>query len=166
MNRPTLSVNAALLQRGAAAIELALALPVMLLILYGLVTFGGVFYTQLTLSRAVEDGARAIGLGNGTPNELDIRQEVINSLAMSHITPSGADDYSARHAWLQQNVLSQVTVEIGACEAGSSPVDTYRVRVSYPYHQTRFLNPVSLPMIGGMAGWIPDTLTACATAQL
>jgi hypothetical protein len=68
--------------RGAAAVELALVLPVLLLILFGIIDFGRMLNTQITLTEAAREGARATALGldagprvqravRGTPPAID-----------------------------------------------------------------------------------------------
>ncbi len=49
--------------RGAAAVELALVLPVLLLVVFGVVDFGRMLHAQLRLSQAAREGARAAALG-------------------------------------------------------------------------------------------------------
>ncbi len=166
--------RAARLQRGGAATEFALVLPIFVLIVYGLTSFGSVFYTQMTLSRAAADGARALGSVQGIsasgtvpePVKDGIKLEVINSLAQSIITPLGLGGFEARETWLQENVLSQVTVDEGSCGGGGAAAGALRVRVAFPYAQVRILPPIRLPMVGSMDGWMPQTLTGCAIAQL
>lgn len=53
-------------QRGAAAVELAILLPVVLLIIGGIVDFGRVFFTKIELTNAAREGARA-AIVTGTP---------------------------------------------------------------------------------------------------
>ncbi|WP_347351559.1 TadE/TadG family type IV pilus assembly protein [Intrasporangium sp.] len=45
--------------RGAAAVEFALVLPLMLAVIGGVVDFGRAFYTQVVLTNAAREGARA-----------------------------------------------------------------------------------------------------------
>ncbi len=161
-------------QTGAAAVEFAFVLPVLILVLFGLATFGNIFYTQMTLTRAAADGARAVSVVSTATSyesvpeaaKTLIKLEVINSLALSIITPLGLNDYSSRQTWLQENVLPQVTVDNGACGSGATVAGTLRVRVAFPYRNVSILPPIRLPFVGSMDGWMPQTLTGCAIALL
>jgi Flp pilus assembly protein TadG len=55
-------------ERGQATVELALVLPVLLLILFGIMEFGRVFSAYLVITNAAREGARqaAIGANNST----------------------------------------------------------------------------------------------------
>lgn len=44
--------------RGAAAVELGLLLPLLLLILFGIIDFGRMYHAQVTLTQAAREGAR------------------------------------------------------------------------------------------------------------
>jgi hypothetical protein len=161
-------------QGGAAALEFALVLPIFVLLIYGLVTFGSVFYTQITLSRAAADGARALGMVHGIsdfdsipePVKDGIRLEVVNSLAQSIVTPLGLGSLAERQSWLQDNVMPQISVDQGSCGGGENASGVLRVRVIYPFSQVRMLPPIELPLIGSMDAWMPQTLSGCAIAQL
>jgi uncharacterized membrane protein len=54
-------------ERGAAAVELALVLLPLLLLLLGIVEFSRVFYTQLRLQQAAQQAARQIALHYDDP---------------------------------------------------------------------------------------------------
>jgi len=53
-------------QEGAAAVEFALLLPVLLIILLGIIDFGLYFYNDLQLTHAARDAARYLSVGNST----------------------------------------------------------------------------------------------------
>lgn len=50
-------------ERGAAAVEMAIVLPVLLMIIFGIVDFGRMFNTQVTLTEAAREGVRSAALG-------------------------------------------------------------------------------------------------------
>ncbi|MEV4706191.1 TadE/TadG family type IV pilus assembly protein [Actinoplanes sp. NPDC049316] len=61
--RPTLPATPAPGDQGAAAVELALVLPLLLLVLFGVIDFGRALNAQITLTEAAREGARATALG-------------------------------------------------------------------------------------------------------
>jgi len=49
-------------ERGAAAVEFALILPILIVILFGVIEFGGVFNAQLMVTGAAREAARTMAL--------------------------------------------------------------------------------------------------------
>lgn len=151
-------------QHGVAVLEFAFVLPVFMLLLYGLITFGAAFYVQLVVSRAAEDGAR-IAMSNSATDDA-IKAEVVNSLATSTIVPpSQSTNYSTRRNWLLQQVSaspSMVLVQRNSACNGAGSTDTVSVTVRFPY--SREAGTRQLPSLLGE--WMPDTLVSCASAQL
>jgi Flp pilus assembly protein TadG len=60
------------LDRGAAAVEMALVLPMLLLVLFGLIDFGRGFNAQMQLTQAAREAARVKALG-GTDSDASAR---------------------------------------------------------------------------------------------
>ncbi len=145
-------------QRGVAAIEFALIFLLFFTIVYGAATFGAVFYTQQVLSRAAEDGARAISLMGVTPlvaNDPSIAGVVHGSLAGSLIAPANlGTTQAARKQWLENSENVSVLVD-PACAGVAGCV---KVTVQYQYSKNRILP--ALPLLN----FIPDTLVASAIA--
>ena len=53
--------------RGAAAVEFALVLPILVLILFGTIEFGRAYNAKTTLTHAAREGVRVLALGTGDP---------------------------------------------------------------------------------------------------
>lgn len=147
--RPRRIATASGRQRGIAAIEFAFVFLLLFIAMYGLVTFGAVFYTQQAISRAAEDGARAARLLPQPPSLASVCQAVSNSLASSLVPPltcpSSASD------------LTSVSL------TGCSPADaSCAVTVTYRYGD----NPI-LPLVSLFdTSWVPPKLQSRATVAL
>ena len=85
-------------ERGAAAVEFALILPILVLILFGVIEFGGVYNAQLMVTSAAREAARTMAV-QGTVADA----ETVAVDAAIGIDPTDLD----------------VTVSPGACSAGT-----------------------------------------------
>jgi Flp pilus assembly protein TadG len=54
-------------ERGAAAVEMALVLPILVLLLGGIIDFGFAFNAQISLTHAAREGVRVEAIGTGDP---------------------------------------------------------------------------------------------------
>lgn len=149
-------------QRGVAALEFALIFTLFFGVLYGAATFGAIFYTQQVVSRAAEDGARAIsllGVSTLTTNDPGIKTIVYKSLSGSLIAPSGVGtSESSRNAWLSNP--SNVTVSVATSCPGVAACA--KVTVEYQYSRNRIL-----PLLPLLVKWVvPDTLKASAFSTI
>ncbi|MGQ0699087.1 MAG: TadE/TadG family type IV pilus assembly protein [Panacagrimonas sp.] len=154
-------------QTGAAALEFALVFPTLFFLLYGMLSYGALMFTQLTVSRAVEDGARVLAL---LPNSFDtlardlrIKTEVIESLASTPIVPAANNgSIEERRIWLNEHVFpTRITVVDGPCAS------CVTITLNFPYastDRTRLFPSIDLPLIGDME-WIPSALNSQATVQ-
>jgi Flp pilus assembly protein TadG len=66
--------------RGAAAIEFALVLPVLLLVVFGIIDFGRGLNAQITVSQAAREGARLVALGQSSAIVTTRVQAVMGSI--------------------------------------------------------------------------------------
>ncbi len=110
--------------RGAAAVEMALVLPMLLLLIFGIIDFGRMLNAQITLTEAAREGARASVLG---------------------ADPTAA----ARAASTNLGVIPVPTV--AACPASPKPTDNATVTTTYTFH---FITPVGAVagLFGGTFG--------------
>jgi len=72
--------------RGAAMVEFALVLPILLLLTLGIINFGYLFGQQLSLNQAVREGARAAVVANGL-TDTTVQDKVRN--AVGGLIPAG-----------------------------------------------------------------------------
>lgn len=145
------------LQRGLAAIEFSLVFLIFISLLYGIATFGMVFYAQQAVSRAAEDGARAVSLLGGTvlvANDPQIVGVIRNSLASSLVAPLANDTPAKRKTWVSDTQNVVVSTVDNACTGFPNCV---KVTVQYQYSRNSILPASSL------ISWaLPTTLTATA----
>ena len=65
-------------QRGAAAVEFAIVLPLLLLVIFSIVEFGVALYDKAMITNASREGARAgVVLRNPKPNKQDVTNVVL-----------------------------------------------------------------------------------------
>jgi len=119
-------------ERGAAAVELALLLPVLLMIVFGIIDFGRLLNAQITVTEAAREGAHAYALGG---------------------------DYNQRVRTVTQTLPGTVTATPGtACPASPGTSNDATVTVTYRFS---FVTPVGALMgMFGVAPSGTKTLTA------
>src|ERR1035441_3214877 len=100
------STGIAARERGAAAVEFALLLPVLLLLVFGIVDFGRALNAQITLTQAAREGVRLAALGQ--PNVVSRTQAAATG-------------------------ISPVTVTVTVCRAGAGPAADAVVKTSYSF---------------------------------
>ena len=122
-------------ERGAAAAEFALLLPVLLMILFGIIEFGMIMYGREVVTNATREGARA-GIVQGPPKRTEPQ---IIAIATTYLTGTGINT---------ANVTFTVTGE------GLANPNTLTVTATYLYS---FLIPYIPTVVG-----IPNPLTITA----
>jgi Flp pilus assembly protein TadG len=134
MNRPP-SRGRKARDRGSVAVEFALVLPVLLLIVFGIVDFGRALNAQISLTGAAREGARLAALG------------YTNAQVQSRVAAAAPS-------------LSGITTRVAAsCPDGAGPAADAQVDVSYTF---RFITPIGAvaSLIGGSGLGSPIVLTA------
>jgi len=132
--------------RGAAIIEVALTLPLLLLVSVGIFEFGRAYQTWQVLTNAAREGARLAVMPNPPAGAVEARVK-------SYLT-SGQLANTA-NATIVVNPTS--TVSIGGGATASSSL----VTVNYPF-QFMVLQPVARLLVSGSTLGAPFTLTASA----
>lgn len=119
-------------QQGAAAIEFAIILPLLVLLIFGMIEFSVLFYDKAMITNASREGARA-GIVFSTPERVSDEQirQVVATYCSDHLVSFQAG--------------SVATTTIG--RTGTSSGDSLTVSVAYPY------NFLILPnMVTGLTG--------------
>jgi Flp pilus assembly protein TadG len=132
-------------ERGAAVIETALTLPLMLFVSVGIFEFGRAYQTWQVLTNAAREGAR-IAVLPGTADG------VVTARVQSYL----ADGQISRPASAAVSITRNNEISIGAGTASAS-----RVTVSYPY-EFIVLQPVATLVSPGSTVGEPLTMTASA----
>ena len=128
-------------QRGAAAVEFAIVLPVLILILFGIIEFSVAFYDKAMITNASREGARAGIVLRAPPlTDVEITDIIDNYLSGSLISFSGA---SVRDITITPQDTSTLTTG-----------DPLTVTVSYPYN---------FYLLPGFIAGLADGLTLNAT---
>jgi Flp pilus assembly protein TadG len=123
--------------RGAAAVEFALVLPVLLLVMFGLIDLGRALNAQITLTQAARIGARMAALGEA------------NVASQTQAAATG---------------LSGVTVTVTACPSDSGPSSDATVEVSYPF---TFITPIgAIAKMFVSSSSLGSSLTLTATEEM
>jgi Flp pilus assembly protein TadG len=78
-------------ERGAAAVEFALVLPLLLVILLGIIDFGLYFYNDLQLTHVARDAARYLSVDDvsAANTTIDNANLISTSITSRSVTPSG-----------------------------------------------------------------------------
>lgn len=119
--------------RGAAAVEFALLLPVLLLVLFGIIDFGRALNAQITLTQAAREGARLAALGEA------------NVVSRTQAAATG---------------LSSVSVSVTACPGTNWSSSDASVEVSYPFSFITPLGAIARLISSGSGVGSSFTITA------
>jgi Flp pilus assembly protein TadG len=131
-------------ERGAALLEAAMTLPLLLLIAVGIFEFGRAYQTWLVLTNAAREGARyAITPGSTGDNATAISRQ--------YMEISGLDNYATAVV----NVNSNVPLAVGS---GTE------VLINYPF-EFILLQPVAQLVVSGAQAGAPITMSVKAVMR-
>jgi Flp pilus assembly protein TadG len=118
-------------ERGASAVEFALVLPFLLLLIGGMVDFGRFFFTQNIVVNAAREGARMRALGYSTTEAGTRIDQALTGLQ------TGPGDYTVVYT-------SEPSGTVDAdCPSTPIATDAQRVSIVYSNFSFIFLEPIS-----------------------
>lgn len=109
-------------ENGAAAVEFALVVPILIVLLLGIIEFGLAFSAQLQVTNAAREAARVMAIQNST--------SAASSAALAAAP-------SLNPAMTASEVAYGITTSAGAAASSCSAGGTVTVTIRYPY---RFLS--------------------------
>jgi Flp pilus assembly protein TadG len=127
-------------ERGAELIEMALVLPLLLLIIVGTVDFGFLFQRYEVLTNAAREGARIAVLPGY--NTADVRSRVCSYLTTGGVPTTGCTGTTPTPT----NPVITVTDPVIAVAAGT-PLNAKQVQLVYT-HNFMFIGPI-MGLMGG-----------------
>lgn len=128
-------------ERGAAAVEFALILPLLMVLVFGIINYGDMLSVRQSVSQAASEGARAAAVDPGSDT-------VKKAAAMKAVE-------QALDAQGQKCSSGGCTVDIAAC-AGETDKKCATVKVKIDYDA----------VIPGFGLVLPDTLSYTAVARV
>lgn len=108
-------------QKGQALVEMALVLPILLMLVFGIIEFGRIFNAYIVVSNASREGARYAAVGRSlTDIETDINN-LTSTLGTVTILVDDSDDESVKVT--VKHPLPLITPIIGPMISGSNHLD-------------------------------------------
>jgi Flp pilus assembly protein TadG len=133
-------------ERGAAAVEFAILVPLLLLLIFGIISYGVMLAFRQSLSQAASEAARA---AVGAPSAQ------VNAVAQSAV--KGALDTYGKSC----SAGVACTISTPAPCAGDSSHNCVQVTVTYPYRG----NPI-VPTVPGLGFTLPATLSFTSSIEV
>jgi Flp pilus assembly protein TadG len=138
-------------ERGQSLVELAVTLPILILLLLGTLDFGMAIFSYSMLRDAAQEGAFYGSFNPSNVKEIENRAR--------NISPRADDEVFSSPVQLRDKDLIKVSVDAlgDACQGAQNGVaNSIQVNVSYRY-------PILMPIIGQMIGSGSIPLTGTAT---
>ena len=104
-------------QNGAALVEFAIVLPVLLMLIFGMIEFSILLYDKAMITNASREGARAGIVYSPTPVTKEKIELTVNNYLQTHLISLGG--------------ASAPTIIAGQCTGTGAPLT---VTVTYPYN--------------------------------
>ena len=130
------------LERGAAAVEMALVMPLLILMLMGIIDFGRIFNGEIQLSQAAREGARIAALG--APGSFTLT-DVTTRTKAALTNPAFQGNPSLTCATVTTGCISVAVVTAtggpvasGVCQTADSAANYGQVTITIPYDKILF----------------------------
>jgi len=117
------------LTRGSVSVEMAIVVPVLALLLFGVIEVGLVFRDAAVLEAACREGVRAAALGNGTATVQDRVAAAATGLVAASVTVATHYRTYDNGVWGNWTLLPPG----GAAPNGAPTGSQVRVTLSYPH---------------------------------
>ena len=114
------------IRSGTAAVELAVSLPFLLLIVFGIWEVGRMVQAQQLVANAVREGGRKAAAGQS--DATDVRQSVVNYLNLNGLTG----------VTLNEVTLTNITDASRSDPRTANQFDQFRVSATVPYSTIRW----------------------------
>jgi len=119
-------------EKGSSAVEFAIILPVLMIIIWGIIEYGWIMTSWIIIANAASEGARAAIMESGDPDSRTAAENAVIEALWSNMTD---DDPPGE--------LIITTTELAADAANNLP-KRYKVKVSWTYQE--------------LVGYLPDAI--------
>lgn len=140
---------------GAASVEFALILPLLLALLFGIMEFGFVFKDQLSIQQAAREGARVAAVGRPVAEINSRITSAAGSIILANLTYATTSRTYTSGAWSSWVTVADKTDGTGLNDAAQGA----QVRVVCTYNHPLLTGPLFASLIG-RPGATQMTLTA------
>lgn len=138
--------------RGAAALEFALVLPILAALVFGIISWGYMLSFRQAMSQAAAEGGRAAAVKPaGTDN--GVRVTAARAAVNDALGSYGVSCTSGGGLTHGDGPAGTCSISVGSCSSGPAGAQCAKVTLSYPYADNALIPGVAIGAI------LPDNLT-------
>ncbi len=141
-------------QRGAASVEFALVMSLLITLVLGIISYGFMLAFRQGMSQGAAEGARAAAVAFKASDQLPDARAAIDDALRSYGVSCNADGTLRRSG----DDVGSCAVEVTTCDGGRSCVN---VTLAYDYRDNSLV-----PSFPGMGLVLPEQLTYTASARV
>jgi len=146
-------------EQGAAAVEFALIMPVLLTLVFGIIAYAYMFSFRQTLSQAASEGARAaVGASTAAQSTAAATTAVAGALSTYGMTCGTKNLTCTISSPFSGTLAGSPTTPAPSCPAAHTCVQVY---VTYPYRDHSLL-----PTVPGFGFTLPSSLSFSSVVQV